>query len=63
MSTRALVEDAGLRDGFETMPEMADLQAELLPRKPLKTEQDADLDEALLETFPASDLIASGKIA
>ena len=47
-----------VRDGIASMPEMADIQSEL--RTPRRSAADDLLDEALIETFPASDPIASG---
>jgi hypothetical protein len=50
-----------LRDGMETLPEPLDLPIQpVIPRPPVS---DADLDEMLLETFPASDAPASGRTA
>ena len=48
-----------VRDGIESIPEMAEIKCEL----PVVAHSAADdlLDEALMETFPASDPIASGK--
>lgn len=48
-----------LRDGIESMPELADIRSELLP-SPRRSAADDLLDEALRETFPASDPLASG---
>jgi len=49
-----------VRDGVETMPEFTDIALELPPTP--KSKQDELLDEALMETFPASDPIASGRM-
>ncbi|WP_377297681.1 hypothetical protein [Rhizobium sp. SGZ-381] len=49
-----------IRDGVETLPEMEDLDLEL-PPTPTR-HQDELLDEALQETFPASDPPASGRM-
>jgi hypothetical protein len=49
-----------VRDGVETMPEVADIALEL-PPTPI-SEQDELLDEALMESFPASDPMASGRM-
>lgn len=51
--------DTHIRDGIESLPEMEDLQLEL-PLAKKSTSEDW-LDEALLETFPASDPPASGR--
>ncbi|MFB9949122.1 hypothetical protein ACFFP0_09705 [Rhizobium puerariae] len=54
-------ETSTVREGFETLPEPLD---PALPDKDdMWRQADADLDEALRETFPASDPIASGHIA
>ncbi|CDM62558.1 hypothetical protein [Rhizobium favelukesii] len=53
--------DRIVRDGIESLPERVDLSAELPPIA--ETEADADLDEALVETFRASDPLASGRTA
>ncbi len=50
-----------LRDGAETMPEFVDIALELAPSS--RSHDDELLDEALMETFPASDPMASGRIA
>ncbi len=51
--------DAYVRDGKESLPEMEDLRLEFpVPVKPAAEEC---LEEALLETFPASDAPASGR--
>ena len=49
-----------VRDGVETLPELSDiaLGAEGVPASPA----DVLLDEALQESFPASDPPASGKM-
>ncbi|WP_183825687.1 hypothetical protein [Aliirhizobium cellulosilyticum] len=59
MSTSKKKELQPVRDGIDMLPEMVDLQLELEPEKSPST--DELLDEALLETFPASDPIASGR--
>ncbi|RWX81771.1 hypothetical protein EPK99_05835 [Neorhizobium lilium] len=56
-------DDTGLRDGIASLPERVDLAAELPPEHPPQSEDDANLDEALIETFTASDPIASGRTA
>ena len=56
--TEIKIEDE-VRDGIESMPEMPDIQSELPALK--RSAADDLLDEALMETFPASDPIASGK--
>ncbi len=53
-------EDDVVRDGTESLAEPVDLSSATLP---LNDGSNADLDEALMETFPASDPIASGRIA
>ena len=53
-------QDDIVRDGMESLAEPMDLSAAM---PPVKDGSDADLDEALMETFPASDPIASGRIA
>ncbi|MDO1585302.1 hypothetical protein [Rhizobium oryzicola] len=47
-----------VRDGKDMLPEPIDMFP--ASHHPTKKEQDDDLDEALRETFPASDPIASG---
>lgn len=49
-----------IRDGVETLPEMEDMALEL--PVPTPSPQDELLDEALPETFPASDPPASGRM-
>lgn len=49
-----------VRDGKDCLPEPVDLEG-FAPDKLSKQERDDNLDEALRETFPASDPIASGK--
>ncbi|MDP9857460.1 hypothetical protein [Agrobacterium tumefaciens] len=49
-----------IRDGVETLPEMEDVDLELPP--PPAEHRDELLDEALRETFPASDPPASGRM-
>jgi hypothetical protein len=49
-----------VRDGVETLPEMEDLGLEM--PIPTPDRQDELLDEALKETFPASDPPASGRM-
>lgn len=51
--------DAHVRDGKESLPEMEDLRLEL--PVPIKPAVEVRLDEALLETFPASDAPATGR--
>ncbi|TNM61308.1 hypothetical protein [Aliirhizobium smilacinae] len=53
--------DDVLRDGLESLPEPLDL---VIARAPVaRVETDEDLDEALRETFPASDPPASFRTA
>ncbi len=49
-----------VRDGVESMPEIADIALELPPMP--RSQQDELLDEALMESFPASDPMASGRM-
>ncbi len=49
-----------VRDGMETMPEIDDIVIEHPPTPMSK--QDELLDEALMESFPASDPMASGRM-
>jgi hypothetical protein len=49
-----------VRDGAETMPEFADVTLEPLPTP--RSKPDELLDEALMESFPASDPMASGRM-
>jgi hypothetical protein len=49
-----------IRDGIEVMPEMVDLPPEW--RRAKRTTADELVDEALLESFPASDPMASGRM-
>jgi hypothetical protein len=57
---RPLVEATDvIRDGIETLPEPVELENQLVP--PETTSSDDDLNEALIETFPASDPISSGR--
>lgn len=51
-----------LRDGVETIPEFADVACEIPPRSKEGSRPDELLDEALMETFPASDPMASGRM-
>jgi hypothetical protein len=53
--------DGSLRDGIETLPEQLDIDGEVTLPKTTTEATDDDLTEALLETFPASDPLASGK--
>ncbi|TAT96165.1 hypothetical protein ELI55_27005 (plasmid) [Rhizobium ruizarguesonis] len=50
-----------VRDGKEINPEVDDLLF-LVPGGLPDADLDEDLDEALMETFPASDPIASGRM-
>lgn len=52
--------DAVVRDGIETLAEPVDI-AKAAAMPPEDEGSDPDLDEALRETFPASDPIASGR--
>ncbi len=49
-----------IRDGAETMPEFEDLALEVPPKPASRS--DELLDEALMESFPASDPPASGRM-
>lgn len=49
-----------VRDGAESLPEFADIVLEL-PQM-TKSRPDELLDEALMESFPASDPMASGRM-
>ncbi|MGA1830658.1 hypothetical protein [Rhizobium wenxiniae] len=49
-----------VRDGAESLPEFADIEL-LLPQR-RRSKPDELLDEALMETFPASDPMASGRM-
>ncbi|KAA0694565.1 hypothetical protein DTW90_24835 [Neorhizobium sp. P12A] len=49
-----------LRDGTDMLPERVDIMSELFPAPRVRA-SDRELDEALRETFPASDPAASGK--
>ncbi len=49
-----------VRDGAESLPEFADIEL-LLPQR-RRSNPDELLDEALMETFPASDPMASGRM-
>ncbi len=53
--------DDVLRDGLESLPEPLDLVVAKAPAPHIETEE--DLDEALRETFPASDPPASFRTA
>ncbi|WP_313603990.1 hypothetical protein [Rhizobium sp.] len=48
------------RDGAESLPEFADIELLLPPRR--RSKPDELLDEAVMETFPASDPMASGRV-
>jgi hypothetical protein len=49
-----------VREEVETMPEIADVAFEIPPTPRSKEEE--LLDEALMESFPASDPMASGRM-
>jgi len=49
-----------VRDGVEVLPEFADIALELPPA--VKSKPEELLDEALVESFPASDPMASGRM-
>jgi hypothetical protein len=51
---------AQVRDGAESLPEFADIEL-LLPQR-RRSKPDELLDEALMESFPASDPMASGRM-
>ncbi|MET3613415.1 hypothetical protein ABID16_001744 [Rhizobium aquaticum] len=53
-------QDKHLRDGKESLPEPADID-DCLQQDRKKQHDDENLDEALIETFPASDPPASGR--
>ena len=52
-------DDYPVRDGIDLLPEIVDIRLELPPVK--QSPSDELLNEALRETFPASDPIASGR--
>ena len=60
MNKKLEVSKEPLRDGIETLPELSDITLEVgnAPASPA----DVLLDEALEESFPASDPPASGKM-
>lgn len=60
MSNKPNQQTDEIRDGAETLPEFADISRELPPI--VRSIHDEFLDEALIETFPASDPMASGRI-
>jgi hypothetical protein len=61
MSNKPQDREDSLRDGLESLPEPLDMA---MPKAPLPhVETDADLDEALQETFPASDPAGSLRTA
>ncbi|NSY62256.1 hypothetical protein EXN24_25205 [Rhizobium rhizogenes] len=60
MESKNLDSRAQVRDGVETMPELAEMPPEWTRAK--RTTADDLLDEALLESFPASDPMASGRM-
>lgn len=51
-----------IRDSIATLPEGVDISVELSPDLARRASEDR-LNEALLETFPASDALASGRFA
>lgn len=60
MNKKPEISEEPVRDGIETLPELSDINLETAdtPASPA----DALLDEALQESFPASDPPASGKM-
>lgn len=62
LNQRAFGQDDGsLRDGIETLPEQPNVEGELKLATTKTEATDDNLTEALLENFPASDPLASGK--
>ncbi|XAZ19538.1 hypothetical protein LVY75_05105 (plasmid) [Sinorhizobium sp. B11] len=60
MNKKFELSEEPVRDGVETLPELSDIALEV-EEAPAST-ADALLDEALQESFPASDPPASGKM-
>ncbi|MEV4610773.1 hypothetical protein MRBLMR1_005910 [Neorhizobium sp. LMR1-1-1.1] len=60
MHSRLEQQTEQVRDGAESLPEFADV-ALAVPQVP-KSRPDELLDEALMESFPASDPMASGRM-
>lgn len=60
MSNKPIQQTEEVRDGAETLPEFVDISRELPFGR--RSNPDALLDEALIETFPASDRMASGRM-
>jgi len=60
-ATMPIPDTAPLRDGLESLAEPVELS---LPQPPHRhvAGSDADIDETLIETFPASDPPSSGRI-
>jgi hypothetical protein len=60
MAKQTIADLGKLRDGADTLPEFEDI-ALVVPPDP-RSHLDELLDEALLESFPASDPPASGRM-